>query len=161
MDGLGSSQGRTDTPPLKNGYLLKYLFIAPLLMYGAMWAQRPEPPTITITKAPVEYIVTDYTPGVEVQEGWARSLTYEQWRAVLVFPEEYQYAMARIGWCESKFDTNAIGYYGERGAWQVRPEFWGEVPPDLIGQARQASLIVQQWGTEPWSTKNGCEGWSR
>jgi hypothetical protein len=140
---------------------LKYFFIAPLLMYGALWAQRPEPPTIKIT--PIhEYVVTDYTPGVLVQDGWVQSLTLEQWRAVQVFPEDYQYVMARIAWCESRFDAAAVGDGGRsRGAWQVQPRFWGEVPPDLVGQAQQAANIVREWGTDPWSTKDGCEGWSR
>ena len=91
-----------------------------------------------------------------------RVLTLEQWRAVRLFAPERQQEMARIAWCESKFDANAVGDGGRSlGAWQVQPRFWGAVPATLEEQAQQAERIAAEHGTVPWTTRDGCEGWSR
>jgi len=91
-----------------------------------------------------------------------RSLTLDQWRAVRHFAPERQWEMARIGWCESHFDPNAVGDGGfSVGAWQVQPRFWGPVPATLEEQAIQAERIAAEHGTIPWTTRDGCEGWNR
>lgn len=48
---------------------------------------------------------------------------------------------ADVAWCESTGNPLAIGDVGERGLWQVRPEFWGSVPRNPLAQAEQAYEI--------------------
>lgn len=86
-------------------------------------------------------------------------LTVEQARAINRISESRQMALAMIGWCESKFDPAAVGAHGERGAWQVIPGYWGEVPATLEAQAEQADRIYAEHGGWPWSTADGCDGW--
>lgn len=86
-------------------------------------------------------------------------LTVEQARAINRIGESRQMALARIGWCESKFDAAAVGAHGERGAWQVIPSYWGTVPETLEEQAIQADRIYAEHGGWPWSTAGGCDGW--
>jgi len=112
--------------------------------------EEPYPP------APAPAAVT-LAPGETV-----RVLTLDQWYAVRHFAPERQQAMARIAWCESKFDADAVGDGGRSlGAWQVQPRFWGAVPATLEEQAQQAERIAAEHGTAPWTTRDGCEGWSR
>jgi hypothetical protein len=55
-----------------------------------------------------------------------------------------------VAWCESRFDPQAVGDYGERGLFQVHPGFWGPVPPDPQGQVAQAHAIWREHGWGPW-----------
>lgn len=43
---------------------------------------------------------------------------------------------------ESKLNPRAVGSIGEKGAWQVREEYWGKVPKRLGDQARHAEGIL-------------------
>lgn len=99
--------------------------------------------------------------GIVVEpERTVRVLTVEQARAINRIGDSRQMALARIGWCESGLDPHAIGQHGERGAWQVIPALWGEVPATLEEQAVQADRIYAEHGDWPWSTKDGCREWS-
>jgi hypothetical protein len=114
-------------------------------------AQAPEP-RARVSGTPAAVTLA---PGEQVQV-----LTLEQWRAIQHIAPERQAALARIGWCESKFQADAVGDGGRsRGAWQVQERFWGPVPATLEGQARQADRIAAEHGLEPWTTAAGCEGW--
>lgn len=117
--------------------------------------------TFTFTAMPAQ--AADPFSAVTLEPGeTVRVLTLEQWRAVQHFAPERQQAMARIAWCESGFDADAVGDGGRSlGAWQVQPQFWGEVPATLEEQAQQAERIAAEHGTVPWTTRDGCEGWSR
>ena len=86
-------------------------------------------------------------------------LTPAVWRALDAFRPEHRYLMARIAWCESRFDPAVVGAVGEQGIFQVRAIYWGPVPSDMLGQAEQAARIVEVHGTWPWSMRDGCEGW--
>lgn len=104
---------------------------------------KPEPAAVTLA------------PGQQV-----RVLTLEQWQAIQHVAPERQGALARIAWCESKWDAQAVGDGGRsRGAWQVQERFWGPVPATLAEQAQQAERIAAEHGLEPWTTAGGCEGW--
>ena len=46
------------------------------------------------------------------------------------------------GYIESNMNRKAVGKKGEKGAWQVREKYWGKVPKDLLGQAKQAERIL-------------------
>jgi len=106
---------------------------------------------------PTEPISIVLAPGETV-----RVLTLDQWRAVRHFAPERQMEMARIGWCESRFDPDAVGDGGRSlGAWQVQPLFWGAVPATLEEQAQQAERIAAEHGTLPWTTRDGCDEWNR
>ena len=67
-------------------------------------------------------------------------------------PWPCQEALA-VAWCESRFDPEAVGAYGERGLFQTHPAFWGPVPPDPQGQVAQAYAIWAEHGWEPWSCR--------
>ena len=119
--------------------------LARVVHQAASYLPAPAPAAVTLA------------PGETV-----RVLTLDQWRAVQQFAPERQQAMARIGWCESQFDAEAVGDSGRSlGAWQVQPRFWGSVPATLEEQAQQAERIAAEHGTVPWTTRDGCEGWSR
>lgn len=123
--------------------------------------------TLDEIKIASQSVVPDYIP--EPQQGLARtllpgeevkSLTYEQWRAISRINPDRQYQLAKIAWCESRFDPNAVGDGGlSIGAWQVQPRFWGSVPDTLEEQAVQADRIAAEHGYKPWTTANGCDGW--
>ena len=49
---------------------------------------------------------------------------------------------------ESSFDINAVGKVGERGLYQVRPEFWGMPPKSVEGQTRHALTILSRLKSE-------------
>ena len=140
----------TRRPPMPSRLAILFRFTAAVLAltftFTAMPAQAADP-----------FSAVTLEPGETV-----RVLTLEQWRAVQHFAPERQQAMARIAWCESKFDADAVGDGGRSlGAWQVQPQFWGEVPATLEEQAQQAERIAAEHGTDPWTTRDGCEGWSR
>ena len=119
--------------------------LARVVHQAASYPPAPAPAAVTLA------------PGETV-----RVLTLDQWYAVRHFAPDRQQAMARIGWCESKFDAEAVGDGGHSlGAWQVQPRFWGAVPATLEEQAQQAERIAAEHGTAPWTTRDGCEGWSR
>ena len=99
--------------------------------------------------------VRSLEPGATV-----KVLKVEQWRALERSGGPVE-TMAMIMVCESNGDTTAIGAAGERGAFQVLERFWGPVPPDLEGQAAQAASIIARHGIGPWSTKHGCDRWTR
>jgi len=117
--------------------------------------------TFALTAMPAQ--AADPFSAVTLEPGeTVRVLTLEQWYAVRHFAPERQGIMARIAWCESKFDADAVGDGGRSlGAWQVQPRFWGAVPATLEEQAQQAERIAAEHGTVPWTTRDGCEGWSR
>lgn len=73
------------------------------------------------------------------------------------FPPRERASALAIAWCESHFDP-ALRYRdinGEwsEGAWSVQPYWWGAVPADLAGQARQAAAIVAEMGWRSWACK--------
>ena len=137
-----------------------FIFAAIMLPTRPVEAHDPTP-------APAAIVETYLTPTEPISivlapDDTVRSLTLDQWRAVRHFAPERQQAMARIAWCESKFDAEAVGDGGRSlGAWQVQPRFWGAVPATLEEQAIQAERIAAEHGTIPWTTRDGCEGWNR
>ena len=110
----------------------------------------------------------NYTP--TPQPGLSRALAPgESWKAppvaaihalALVAPERERDAV-RIAFCESGWDTEAIGAAGEQGAWQVLARFHGPVGQTLAQQAAQFDRIAAEHGIVPWTTKDGCEQWRR
>ena len=124
------------------------------------------PPSPTAVTAPTEAPTATPTatptaiPAVLQANQRMMELTPEQWAAIQHFALERQAAMARIGWCESRFNENAVGDGGDSiGAWQVQPRFWGPVPDTLEEQAKQAERIAAEHGVGPWTTRDGCAGW--
>ena len=139
---------------------LVLVFAFAAVMPATQQVQAQDPSIIVTTyheqATPTPAAVT-LAPGETV-----RVLTLDQWQAVRHFAPERQMVMARIGWCESHLDPDAVGDGGHSiGAWQVQPHFWGPVPATLEAQAQQAERIAAEHGTEPWTTRDGCEGWSR
>lgn len=53
--------------------------------------------------------------------------------------------LAKISIVESGGDHRAVGKAGERGAFQVRPELWGDVPLYPDQQADQAEQILEAY----------------
>ena len=122
---------------------------------STMPATPPATPELATTPQPDIAITLEPSQTVKV-------LTVEQWHAVRRIHPDRQVALARIAWCESRFDAQAMGDGGHSlGAWQVQPRFWGPVPTTLEEQAEQADRIAAEHGLEPWTTRHGCEGWSR
>ena len=120
-----------------------------------------DPPTVPTVSVEMYTPPTEPISLVLAPSDTVRSLTLDEWRAVRHFAPERQWEMARIGWCESHLDPNAVGDGGfSIGAWQVQPRFWGPVPGTLEEQAQQAERIAAEHGTAPWTTRDGCEGWS-
>ena len=126
-------------------------------------APSPSPTAVTApTEAPTATPTATPTaiPAVLQANKRMMELTPEQWAAIQHFAPERQVAMARIGWCESRFNENAVGDGGDSiGAWQVQPRFWGPVPDTLEEQAKQAERIAAENGVGPWTTRDGCAGW--
>lgn len=95
----------------------------------------------------------------------ARTLTVEQWRAVLAFPEAQQYRAARTMICESGGNAGEIGALGEVGLFQIHPihGFSAEQLRDPLFNALVAAELLAErpdWGD--WAaTRNGCEEWNR
>ena len=82
------------------------------------------------------------------------SLEAEVWAAIQVYFSASEWATAmRVARCESggTFDPAIVGAHGERGIYQIRPEFWGSVPPDIDGQTAMAASIVARHFWIPWS----------
>tara|TARA_R110002033_G_scaffold16062_2_gene44815 strand:+ start:583 stop:1131 length:549 start_codon:yes stop_codon:yes gene_type:complete len=120
------------------------------------------PPSPTAVTAPTEAptAIPTAIPAELQANKRMMELTPEQWAAIQHFAPERQVAMARIGWCESRFNENAVGDGGDSiGAWQVQPRFWGPVPDTLEEQAKQAERIAAENGVGPWTTRDGCAGW--
>ena len=96
---------------------------------------------------------------------WAESFTEDQWNAIQIFEPQHRYAMARIAWCESRFDQSAYIIDSDglprEGAWMVGAIWWGSVSSDLSQQAAQARSIISEHGLLPWTTRNGCLAWDQ
>ena len=75
-------------------------------------------------------------------------------RAIIAhfFPEQPDFAYG-VAHCETggTFNPAAVGALGERGIFQVRPEYHGPVPSDVWGQVAQARRIYLAQGWRPWS----------
>lgn len=103
---------------------------------------------------------TDYTGSERV-----RVLSLDEWRAIQIAYPENPPLLAKIGTCESGINPSksVIDENGHRsvGAFMVQPVWWGEVPSDLLGQAKQAASIIREHGTWPFSGAKGCAEWSR
>ncbi len=103
--------------------------------------------------------VMDIGPGDRV-----RVLKYDQWKAIESAGGP-TYTLARLAFCESGIDptNNVMDVDGTPsiGAYSVKPQFHGTVPPDLAGQTRQAVAIIAMHGTAPWSAAHGCSEWNR
>lgn len=75
------------------------------------------------------------------------------------FPPEQWVAAMEVAACETggQFDwsVRVIDTNGavSAGAWQVQPQWWGEVPADPHGQAQQVAGIVREWGWRWWSCR--------
>jgi len=128
-------------------------------------ARVSEPPAVLAVGTPepaaVLAVGTPEPAAVTLAQGQqVRVLTLEQWQAIQHVAPERQEALARIAWCESRWDAQAVGDGGHsRGAWQVQERFWGPVPATLAEQAKQAERIAAEHGLAPWTTAGGCEGW--
>lgn len=102
-------------------------------------------PPLDAGPLPVDAILgapPDGPPGGDVKE------------AICSLPWPCEEALA-VAWCESRLDPAAVGRYGERGIYQVRPEVWGPVPGDAQGQVAQAYEIWREHGWRPWSCQPG------
>ena len=69
------------------------------------------------------------------------------------WPESEWPAVEAVAWCESRWDPSAVGLLGEQGVLQVRPEFHGPVPTDVLGQLEQGFDIWSEYGWQPWSCR--------
>ena len=67
------------------------------------------------------------------------------------WPESEWETVEAVAWCESRWDPSAVGLLGEQGVLQVRPEFHGPVPPDVLGQLEQGYGIWSEYGWQPWA----------
>jgi len=64
--------------------------------------------------------------------------------AVAVTSTKRPALMAAIAIRESRGNPKAVGDNGKaKGAFQVWPEYWGDVPTDAAGQAKQAEQILE------------------
>ena len=69
------------------------------------------------------------------------------------WPESEWATVEAVAWCESRWDPSAVGLLGEQGVLQVRPEFHGPVPSDVLGQLEQGYSIWSEYGWTPWSCR--------
>lgn len=157
---------------------MKFLVIVPVAaafvtygLVGMVGGSLPSEETVvevrssaTMTATPVP----DWTP--TAQPGISRALAPgESYKAPPVkaihaltqVSPEFEWDVIRIAYCESRWDETQVGAAGEEGAMQVMARFWGDVPDDLPGQLAQANNIIAAHGIDPWTTKAGCEGWSK
>ena len=136
-----------------------------MILLGSVWFNQSVSAETVVGggSSPSITVSADWTPTPQAGlsrpvEERDRSLTLEQWRALQAFPEDQQVLFACIAFHESRWQTDAVGDQGRsRGAWQVQPRFWGEVPPDLAGQAEQAAGIASEHGSRPWTTAGRCQ----
>ena len=146
---------------------MKPIIALSLLLAGCVAV--PAAPTASV--APATAPVATGTPvappeaaqGLVVAPGeTVRVLTVEQWRALLAFPAEARWEMARIATCESGFRTDVVGALGEVGPWQIHP-IHGVVPSDLAGNAAvAAALLAARPDAGDWiATRGGCAAWTR
>ena len=123
----------------------------------AIITEQVEQVTVTATPATGELLAVTISNGEATMP-----LTVEQYAAISRIHTSRRYDLTMIAWCESRLDAQAMGDGGHSlGAWQVQPRFWGPVPTTLEEQAEQADRIAAEHGTVPWTTRDGCEGWSR
>ena len=123
----------------------------------AIITEQVEQVTVTATPATGELLAVTISNGEATMP-----LTVEQYAAISRIHTSRRYDLTMIAWCESRLDAQAMGDGGHSlGAWQVQPRFWGRVPTTLEEQAEQADRIAAEHGLEPWTTRHGCEGWSR
>ena len=123
----------------------------------AIITEQVEQVTVTATPATGELLAVTISNGEATMP-----LTVEQYAAISRIHTSRRYGLTMIAWCESRFDAQAMGDGGHSlGAWQVQPRFWGPVPTTLEEQAEQADRIAAEHGLEPWTTRHGCDGWSR
>lgn len=64
--------------------------------------------------------------------------------AELLGKMRYGTVLAAIAAHESRFDCGAIGKAGELGAYQIRPEFWGNPGNSFRSQTEKAVSILEQ-----------------
>ena len=48
------------------------------------------------------------------------------------------------GYVESNMNPKAVGAQGEKGAWQIKEEYWGKVPRTLDKQALHAEQVLDK-----------------
>lgn len=89
-------------------------------------------------------------PALDAGQGPVDALPLERLICSYPWPCDEALAVAR---CESRLDSTAVGAYGERGLFQVRPELWGPVPQDPAGQVAQAYAIWEEHGWKPWTCR--------
>lgn len=107
----------------------------------------------------VEQELTLYAKDAEDAPMASRPSWKEQYRMAIeaVFPEqEWDNALAIVR-CETgeTYAPHAVGDSGRaEGGFQVHAKFWGPVPVDILGQARQAFGIWQLSGWSPWTCRS-------
>ena len=69
------------------------------------------------------------------------------------FPPDERVKALRVALCESGGDPAAVGGAGERGTFQVRPDYHGPVHETVDGQVRQAAEIYERKGWRPWTCR--------
>jgi hypothetical protein len=67
------------------------------------------------------------------------------------WPAELWPTVERIVQCESGGRTDVVGPGGHIGLMQVDPKLHGPVPPDAVGQLRQAYDVYQKQGWAAWA----------
>ena len=85
-------------------------------------------------------------------------MSYDAWRAVKYFPPDQQVTALKIFYCESQWNTYAIGSAGERGIPQIHPIHFDYYKvtgdqltynPELAGIVAYFIYIEQGWSA--WS----------
>lgn len=152
---------------------------APILLLCACTPAQ----AVTITRSPAEWTPTPQ-PGVSRVlvggESWKAPPVWAL-RLLLAFSEDLQGVAVKLAACESGWDPTVVGLAGERGLWQIHP-FWLNNPndmrpteiieahglpvtPDSLAineiNAEVAAYILVTYGSEPWSTSEGCTAWRK
>ena len=139
---LGGSPTRADAPSRPYAGAGVALRLAEVVLD----APEPAPRALSLVVGPAERV---------------RTLTYEEWRAIVeAFPPEEEWMAARIMLCESGGDPSKVGADGERGLMQIHPIWipflnhlgytWQQMF-DPLANMEVASGIVSRYGWAPWS----------
>lgn len=84
--------------------------------------------------------------------GTERVVPAALWSAIVEHFPHHEHAKAlSVAHCESRYRTDVVGALGERGVFQVRPEYHGAVPTDVASQVKQAARIQSAHGWRLWA----------
>lgn len=86
-------------------------------------------------------------------------IIYSIYKVISYFPVDEQVTASRVFWCESRWNRNHIGAYGELSVAQIHPVHWARLgltddwylDDEIVGWAAR-----NIWDIQGWSAWSGC-----